>query len=558
MAVYQNLTITQLSQDPDQNTSRVRILWQSTQTGASYNAIADVGRYTLFVNGQEQFTREVTYVLPRNTTQTIVSVEETIPHNAKGDGEVTVQTWMNTHISAGIVELSQTVKLDNIPQASIVTASDGVIGGHSRLAVTRRNSESAHAIGWSFGNLSGYLTADGQIVSQPVIFTAESVDFLLPEDFYGQIPDAKSGICTLTIYTYTGENPVGTPQEASFTVSVDAQECIPTVTGQVIDCEPMTVALTGDDRFLIRYRSAALCTITAQAKKGARIVEKRIQNVPVSESLTIQPVQSGDFIFSVTDSRGYTAQCLVHTVCLPYIQLSCLATARRDGPVSGEATLSVSGEVFGGNFGQAENRLTLAYSLDGENFHPITGEVAQNRYSAQVKLTGMDYTRLYTITLRAMDCLTAIEKQVVLKKGVPTFDWGEEDFAFHVPVGMDTPLSLESGGTGAANVQNAQENLGLRPALMPGVEYAVPALWNGRQVYTRLVELGAMPNCGSVAISHHAAAAQLLRCFGATSDGRSLPFADSRIYSDRQKVYLDTNTDESAFSAQAQIYYTKD
>lgn len=558
MAVYQNLTITQLSQDIDQNTSRVRILWQSTQTGASYNAIADVGRYTVLVNGQEQYTEEVTFWLPQNTTQTILDVEQTILHNAKGEAEITVQTWMNTHISAGIVELSRTLKLDTIPQASVVTASDGVIGGVSRLAVTRRNSESTHAIGWQFGDLSGYLTADGEITAEPVVFAAESLDFPLPEAFYEQIPDSKSGICRLTVYTYAGENPVGTPQTAQFTVSVQERECMPAVTGQVVDIEPMTVALTGDDRVLIRYRSTALCTVTGQAQKGARITEKKIQNSPVEDTLTIQPVQTGDYTFAVTDSRGYTAQSFVQAVCVPYIELSCLAAAERDGPVSGEATLTVSGEVFGGSFGQTDNSLTLAYSLDGEDFYPISPTVADNRYSARVKLTGMDYTRLHTITVRAVDCLTAIEKKVVLKKGVPAFDWGEEDFSFHVPVGMDTPLALKSGGTGASDAQTALLNLGLRYDLQPGKEYAAPELWNGKQVYTRLVELGTMPNTGSLQVAHNAPAAAVLRCFGVTSDGRSLPFAHSMLYCDRQKVYLDTQTDESSFSARAQIYYTKD
>ena len=53
MAVYQNLTVTQIRQDADQNCSTVRILWQSTQTGPSYNLYADVGTYTLTVSFAE-------------------------------------------------------------------------------------------------------------------------------------------------------------------------------------------------------------------------------------------------------------------------------------------------------------------------------------------------------------------------------------------------------------------------------------------------------------------------------------------------------------------------
>ena len=443
MAVYQNLTITQLGQNTDENTSRVGILWQSTQTGPSYNAIADVGRYTVIVNGQEQFTREVTFVLPQNTTQTIANAEEVVYHNDKGEAEITVKTWMNTHISAGIVELTQTLKLDPIPQASTVTASDGVIGGISRLAVTRRNADSIHAIAWQFGELSGYLNACGQVTQKEEIFSADSLDFSLPEIFYSQIPGDKTGICTLTVYTYAGDEPVGEPQKAQFTVSVEESSCIPAVSGDVVDINPVTVALTGDEKILVRYRSTAQCTMWAEAKNSAHIVEKKIQGREAEDILAFDNTQTGDFTFYAKDSRGFTATCAVRAVCLPYVQLSCLAQAQRDGVASGEATLTVSGEFYNGSFGAAENTLSLSYSIDGQEFTPIMPQFGGNSYQAQVKLTDIDYTRLYTIIIRAEDRLCAVEKQAVLKKGVPTFDWGEEDFAFHVPVHMDKDLRVD-------------------------------------------------------------------------------------------------------------------
>ena len=50
MAVYQTLTVTQISQDQEKNCSTVRILWKSTQTGASYNMVEATGVCTTYSN----------------------------------------------------------------------------------------------------------------------------------------------------------------------------------------------------------------------------------------------------------------------------------------------------------------------------------------------------------------------------------------------------------------------------------------------------------------------------------------------------------------------------
>ena len=45
MAVYNSLTLTEVSYSVANNTSEVRMLWTSTQTGQSYNANTRTGYY---------------------------------------------------------------------------------------------------------------------------------------------------------------------------------------------------------------------------------------------------------------------------------------------------------------------------------------------------------------------------------------------------------------------------------------------------------------------------------------------------------------------------------
>lgn len=445
MAVNQSLTLTLVSQNIEENTSRVRILWQSVQTGGSYNMTTRSAKYFVSHNGGAETETAISYVLPYQSTVTLADSTLTVSHDAEGNGSLSVRTWMNTNISAGTIELSKTLTLPQIPRASTVSAADGVIGGTARIAVGKKSSSFSHSIAYQFGTLSGYVTAEGGVSAGEVIFSSDSVDFLLPESFYYAIPDSAYGVCTLTLRTYHGGSQIGQSQSTAFTVRTDASVCGPVVSGTVEDTNAVTGALTGNGS-LVRYHSDALCNITATARMGASIVEQRIGGVAVAgDSRTIQAVETGQIVFYAKDSRGYESYTTVSVPMIPYTRLTNNAAVLRDDPTSGKATLTLQGQCYQGSFGAAENALTAAYQIDGGEVVPVT---PTGSYQAVIPLTDMDYEKTYTLTVTVSDCLETAVKTLTLQKGIPVFDWGETDFAFHVPVTMDTPLSVGSGGTG--------------------------------------------------------------------------------------------------------------
>ena len=65
--------------------------------------------------------------------------------------------------------------------------------------------------------------------------------------------------------------------------------------------------------------------------------------------------------------------------------------------------------------------------------------VAGNSYTAQAELTGLDYQQAYTFQARAIDQLGAVNSVEYTARAMPVFDWGEQDFQFHVPVHGITP-----------------------------------------------------------------------------------------------------------------------
>lgn len=352
-----------------------------------------------------------------------------IPHNSDGTKTIAMEgsfTTLSSYISGGSV--SAVVTLPTIARASAITAEDAAIEDTARVTVSRYAAGFTHSIQWQFGDLSGYLAQDGSMVDGETVFSQTQLDVALPESFYEQIPDAPDGVCTLTCRTYQGSDFIG-ESTCDFAVRADRSLCSPTVSGTVEDCDPATLALTGNKYILVSGRSDALCTVTAQAKNGASITQ-------LTDPHIIEDIATGTVQFAATDSRGYTATYGVTLPLIPYISLSCDASVKRTDPTSGNAVLTLSGQCYLGSFGAVDNALTITCRA-GEQTWTVTPTVGiDNSYYTTVTLGGLDYTQAHTLTITAADCLDTVNTTVTVQKGQPVFDWGEGDFQFHVPVGI--------------------------------------------------------------------------------------------------------------------------
>lgn len=436
MAVSQSLTLTCLRQDAAANTSAVRILWQSTQTNDSHNDNTRTAYYYISVNGGTEKAYSVSYTLPLRKTATVLDTTVTVPHNGDGTGSVSVRTWMDTRISAGVVELDKSLTLPQIPRESTIGATDAYIGSNTAITVSRKNSAYTHSIALKFGTEAFYLKADGGTSADEVKFSQESVSFPIPTRFYDRIPTSKSGVCTLTLKTYSGSTAVGSAKTCTFSVMAKEADCRPTVSGTVTDGNSITAALTGDTAKLIRYASTAVCGITANAGYGTSLKEKTVNGTAVTDSIAFSEVTADSFVFSATDGRGYVTSQTVKPTVIPYVPLTCTVTAGRTDPTSGHAVLTVEGQYYDGSFGAKSNTLTVSYQIGGGDRVSLTPTVSGGKYSARVQLADLDYTKEYTITVTAKDEIRTLSPTAAVGKGIPVFDWGETDFRFHVPVNM--------------------------------------------------------------------------------------------------------------------------
>ena len=381
-------------------------------------------------------------------TEDLGSHRFVVPHNPDGtwSGEIggayRLGIIYGSHGYVGTIQGGQTIALPTIPRASSISATSTYIGERSTVVISRMSSTFTHTVRYDFGSLTGYIAKDGTAVTSPVKLTDTTVLFAIPDAFYGQIPDSPTGTCVLTCTTYSGSEQVGTETQALFTVRVLQEAAGPIVTGTVQDVNSLTVLLTGDDSKLVRFKSTAQCTIEATPRKSSTLEYRRVSGVEYSQNVSVvnfTEVQAGSFVFSAKDSRKFVTEYPVEKEMIPYIKLTCNAYGYRLTPTDGTARIDVSGQWYNGSFGAQTNELTLRYKIGEDGAWsaatPVIPE-GENKYTAQIDLTGLDYTQEFEITVEASDKLDTASKLVTIRKGIPVFDWGENDFSFNVPVSI--------------------------------------------------------------------------------------------------------------------------
>ena len=389
---------------------------------------------TLTIHGNAKSASGKYIEITKNSNTVAISHTVTVPHNE--DGTMSIEISASGSISGTTLsktQISAQVELEKIPRAASVAATDADIGSVSMVTIGKKSDAYTYTVAWQFGSLNGYLGESG-IAEESVQVIAHSLAFALPEAFYYEIPDKSSGICTLTCTTYLNGLIIGTPQTTTFTVRANPERCAPLLHASVLDCNSQTLALTKDETRFIRYASDALCSLDAQARLGATITQKKIAGQSVSEdTVTLAQVDTDAVSFAVTDSRGYTTEVEIPLDLIPYFLPVLRLQAARTDATSGEAKLQAEGNFYQAGFGGADNLLRLHCQVGDRNLE-MTPVADEEGFQGAIVLTDLDYTQSHLITVTAADAIHSVTAQVRINPGIPVFDWGKQDFRFHVPV----------------------------------------------------------------------------------------------------------------------------
>lgn len=405
-----------------------------------------------------------------------------VAHNS--DGTKTVSISFSIEVTSaehtpGNLSGYGSLTLTTIPRKASISATDANIGSTSAIIIYRKTTTFKYTLQYSL-NKSSWTN----IVTN---YNSDNYGWTIPTSFYSLIPNDRRLTVYLRCITYNGSTEVGISDVISINANTDEAACKPNLANcNVVDTDILTQQFTDDSSKLVRGYSKAKCTATYSAKNSATIKSAYVKcgdGKTCNIGDVINSPESATFVFYVVDSRDYVTTFTYtkeSSKFIEYVKPTCRANFYRPSPTSGEIAVSVDGNFWSGSFGRYNNNLnmTISYRKKGNtawiplidwwesvesNIHDFSLNGSNKTYSKTASLgTIFTYTDIYEFSVSIHDRLTTIASFIAtVSQGLPVFDWGKNDFTFHVPVGMDTPLPVASGGTGAATASGALTSLGL-------------------------------------------------------------------------------------------------
>lgn len=403
MAVTQSLTVREVagSIDVSANTSVVEIIWTSTQTGESWNGYEKLASYYVSINGGIQEQYQVYYTLPKNSTTTIVSERITVKHKEDGTGTVNVETWMDTGISAGVVELTKTLTLTTIPRATTLNSlscDTKYFNGKMTYKYTPKSASYDNICkidlvlfdGEEIGIKS--ISLGKQSVSQKTATVTLSEDEL--SIIYNKLPYNSKGILKFTLLTLTNEGYISYDQCKEITLYVpNISATQPTATMTLSPVSSMTAPFNS---LYIKGRTKVDANFTnGEGKYGAEIrsYEMSVNGKTYKSPYTSEYLSTAGSVTvtgTVTDSRGLS-RIYTHTITVLSYE------APQILPASGDVEVIAARCDLNGNFDDSGEYLKIKAK---RNYSKVVSEDVQKNFCQiryRYKPEGGEYTSWTTI-----------------------------------------------------------------------------------------------------------------------------------------------------------------
>ena len=391
-----------------------------------------------------------------------------VPNKTDGTTDIAIRIYSGLGSSRDKT-YNYTLPID--PAASKISATDANIESTSAISITKYDANFTTTVSYKAAGQSSFTA----------IWTKQthtSYGWTVPSSLYSLIPKAKEIEITLQCQTFSGNTLIGT-ETCTMTATTSEAKCKPGVSVSAEDINAYTIALTGSNKKIIKGFSDVKVTTTATEKNSAKISSVSVTCGSVTKagtSVTFDNAESTAITATVKDDRGYSNSATASGMTLiNYIVPTIVESISRESPTSDVVNISVTGKWFNGSFGSVTNTLKVevrykpksqsAYA-DSDKYVSMTVKTSGNTYTATLSLPGLAYTQAYSIRIRVSDAVHVYDGPLAepvysnkeISKGIPIFDWGENDFQFNVPVGFRWTGDASEGSNGNVAIRTGPDD----------------------------------------------------------------------------------------------------
>ena len=440
---YEGRTLTlTCTQTPNIAGNYSTINWTLTSAGGS-SLYYSVGPTTVTINGKKVYTKSrEEYAYYNSNGQLIrygkfpaakgsVSGSLKVYHNDNGSKSITVSLTTAIYTATTSTK-SGTWALDKIDRyASITSAPDFNNTNNPKITYNNILGNGVSSLKACIANTNAVAIADYRDIPK----TASEYTFNLTEAersaLIQAVPNNQKYV-KVRFYIKTTINNVEYRNyvEKTFTL-INGEPTFSNIS--ITDNNSAATELTGDANKLIKYFSNARISFTASPKYGASIKSYKVvcgDKSITSNSGTINAIESGKFIITATDSRGFTTTQTVSKTIVEYVKLTNALDVEITNPAQGTINYTISGDQFNGSFGAVNNQIIrkIKYREVGTANWTETSALTSNTGS----LT-LDYTKSWEIKSIVSDKIytTPIESKVYQIVFEPSFYWDKDNFYFN-------------------------------------------------------------------------------------------------------------------------------
>lgn len=268
------------------------------------------GTFSVTINGvKATSTKQLT--ITENAWVKAVEATVTVEHNDDGTKSITISaTGSMSGTSLTSTSVSGTAILDTIPRASVIASAANVtLGKACNIKWTPNAKTFRYKLKFSLGEWS-YTTA---AIHPNQTSTYTYAGYTLPLSVANQLPKAKTGTMTVTLYTYSNSaatTQVGPAASKTFTATIPENDS--TKPAAVMALSPVTSLASPFNTLYIKGKTKVKAAFTnGEGKYGADIASYSMKVLGKSYG---DPYTSGYLSTSgsvtvegvVTDTRGFT------------------------------------------------------------------------------------------------------------------------------------------------------------------------------------------------------------------------------------------------------------